>query len=234
MANMVKESNAMNGVIDKVKKLLSLANEGSNNSLEEAQSAALMAQKLMSKYGIKDVNIDDSDTESDSIEVERVSVEDSRKWYRMLASIVANNFRCKVFIEKSTDSTTHICFVGKDSDTSIASEVFNFLYSFIKKHANSYVYFLRSKGKSTNGIFNAYVSGALKGIKSALDAQCIALMLVRDSSVDEKFDEITKGFKTKTISLSAKNVNHNDGMGAYNAGYETGKSAMERRKIANA
>lgn len=81
-------------VISKIKKVLELSKN--NPSQEEAQAAALKAQKLMVEYHIS-MNEIEAVEDIDSIVEKSVSVGNGSKWKYVLSQIVAKNFRCKHF-----------------------------------------------------------------------------------------------------------------------------------------
>ena len=82
-------------IIQTIRKILELSKN--NPSEEEAKSAALKAQEMLAKYHIdmREVEAIDLDT-VDSIEEVKVNLP-AKKWNYKLATIIANNFRCKHF-----------------------------------------------------------------------------------------------------------------------------------------
>ncbi len=99
-------------LISKIQKVLELANN--NPSVEEGQTAMLLAQKLMIENNItmSDVSI----TEIKTKEVVNQAVEESKVsswWHQNLAVIIAENFKCKTYISRSHRiGITSIKFVG--------------------------------------------------------------------------------------------------------------------------
>ena len=81
-------------IIDKVKKLLNLADKDKNNSDAEAEAALLMAQKLMAEH---DISIDETSADKIAYANEECKHKWNMGFRKLLAQILANNFRCKVW-----------------------------------------------------------------------------------------------------------------------------------------
>lgn len=82
-----------NKIIDKVKKLLELANSPEEN---EAIAATLKAQELISKFNIEDMELATEITE-ETINSVSFNTGKGKKWKYLLSSLVARNFRCKCY-----------------------------------------------------------------------------------------------------------------------------------------
>jgi hypothetical protein len=211
-------------VIEKIKKVLELAKN--NPSEEEAKAAALQAQKLLAKYHIEMSEVEGIDLDKiESIDEVRVDVP-AKKWKYELARIISKNFRCKHFYYgKGT-----VVFYGHKTDAEIAAETFKYLFSLGNKLANREVKRVKWEESTyyewgnTKGVYNSFVSGFMRGIRDALDAQCTALALVVPEDVSESYAEMTAGFKSmKTHSVSVGN------WGSYSNGRTEGRNAMQAR-----
>lgn len=211
-------------IIQTIKKVLDLSRN--NPSEEEAKAAALKAQQLLAKYNIKESDLVD-DTTSENI-VEKYSDVGLAKWKYTLASIVARNFRCEMFM-----CGKRVYFYGYETDTEVACQTFEYLYKVGDKKANAYVRKVRKEIGTTSGVYNNFVLGFSKGVKEALDAQCTALMIVISEEVKESYSEYSKGFGTRSTSISTK-VNWQTAGSAIEAhknGYKEGKNAMASRQL---
>lgn len=203
-------------IIEKIKNLLDLSRNNPNE--HEAMAAALKAQELMAKYHV-DVNDVEGQELSDEIIESSLFVGNGDKWKFRLATIIAKNFCCKVFY-RGRDT---IVFYGYEKDATIANQVFKFLFETGNKLADRCYYEYYKQGKSTRGIKNQYLVGFCDGIKTVLDRQCTALMIVTPKEVVESFEEFSKDFKTmqSTLSLSynkdAYDKGHRDGVSTANA-----------------
>lgn len=214
-------------IIDKIKKVLELSRN--NPSEAEAQAAALKAQKLMAQYHITIEQVDDVQDIENIVE-ETVKVGGGKKWKYRLASIVANNFRCRTFYYGSN----WVVFYGYKTDAEIAASVFKYLFKVGNRAADTYYHQLRwdalDRGEyfDGRGIANSFLTGYMRGIKDALDKQCTALMIVVPPEVEESYTERTS--KSKTIDSSLKTGSYY-GHQAREAGYTKGRSTMESRQL---
>lgn len=206
--------------IEIIKKLLVTAND-KGASENEAMMAALKAQELMAKYDIQMADVED-ESGSEEIVDGIVNVGKGNKWKYQLAGIIATNFCCKIYAHGSE----YIIFYGYKKHAEVAKEVFTFLYNTGNKLADRYYAELYNRGESTKGVKNTFLIGYLHGIKSVLEKQCTALMLVVPKQVEESFDEKMAGCKTRkssiTISTSAE---------AYQRGVSEGKHIAQARSI---
>lgn len=215
------ENKSVEKIIEKVKKILELSKN--NPSAEEAKSAALKAQKLMAEYHISLSEIEVVE-DVENISEKQVDVGNGNKWKYFLAGIVAKNFRCKHFYYgKST-----VVFYGYEEDATIAAMTFEFLFKNGCKAANNYYQNRRKEALKDNcyfngkGIKNAFLVGYLQGIKESLENQCTALMLVVPQQVEEKYKDMSSGFKK--MQNSGLVVRGNDeGIKARENGIRTGK-----------
>lgn len=213
-------------IIQTIRKILELSKN--NPSEEEAKSAALKAQELLAKYHIDMHEVESIDIDTvESIEEVRVDLP-AKKWKYKLATIVANNFRCKHFYM----GKGILVFYGHKTDADVAAETFKYLFSIGNKLAGREVdrVFLET-GTSAN-VYNSFVAGFCAGIESALGEQCLALMIVTPEDVKTSFEEMSKNWKSMsggamTIGANAHCVD------AYNKGKTEGRHAVRSRQIEN-
>lgn len=209
----------MNKIADKIQKLLALA--GNNPSQEEAETAALMAQKLIAKY-----NVDMSSlTGEQEIKYKLLkATHPNNNGYRSpLAVIIANNFRCKPIL---IGADVH--FFGREVDVDACCEVFNYLYKVSRHNAIKLEREARKAGKNTHGLANTYWSGFMAGLQKSLDKQCKVLMIVTPQDVKDKFQE--RFPKVGSGSRFGQRLTGFD-RDAYETGYADGKSAMDKRSL---
>lgn len=223
------ENKSTEKIIGKVKKILELSKN--NSSAEEAKSAALKAQKMMAEYHISMSEIEAIE-DVENISEKQVEVGNGNKWKYFLAGIVAKNFRCKHFYYgKST-----VVFYGYEEDATIAAMTFEFLFKNGNKAANHYYQNRRNEALRNNcyfkgnGIKNAFLIGYLQGIKESLENQCTALMLVVPQQVEEKYKDISIGFKRmQNKGLTVRGSD--EGIRAKKDGIRTGRNTMASRCI---
>lgn len=205
-------------IIDRIKKLLSLA--GNNPNSAEAGAAALKAQELMAKHGVSVETCEDDIPEK--IDIVTVQTDSGAKWKRSLATVIAQNFRCKTF----TYGKKTIAFYGKETDAKAAMEVFNFLLHTGHKLAMKARADLKKQTGLGDGAYNSFALGFLHGVKEKLDEQCKALMIVIAPEVETEFAEFIKGAKTSSNSFNQP-INPN----LFNRGKREGRDAMSSRQL---
>lgn len=208
-------------IIEKIQKLLSLANSSNEN---EAMAAALKAQELMAKYEINLSQVQENHEDREIVEkiYFQTGKHEMKKWKYGLASIIANNFMCKTFCYGAD-----VVFYGYKEDAEIALRTFQYLYETGNKFAVRYYNRCKKEGKPTNGVMNTYLTGFKAGIKQVLEKQCTALMIVTPQKVIDAYDEKMQGAKVHTIKIkSAKDTD------AYNEGKFDGKSMIEQKMLA--
>lgn len=175
-------------VIDRINKLLALADKNKNTNDNEALQALEMAQRLMAKHQIESTDLEE--LARDESDVIHVACE--HKWdagYRKpLASIISNNYKCKCYVRGGL-----IIFIGVREDAMIAKAAFEFAYKFIMRRGNALYEKTRKEGYVGKGVFNSYAMGFLCGLKEVLEAQSVALMIVTPETVLKEFNDMSLG-----------------------------------------
>ena len=198
-----------NNLMDKLKKLLTLAGDNPAESDNEAIQALALAQKLMAKHGITQSDIDSMNAKAPKI----TRMACVHKWdagYRQpLASVIAENYRCKALLVGKT-----VCFMGRENDALIAKNAFEFAYKFIMRRGNQEYEKVRNKGFSGKGVFNSYAIGFIAGLKEVLDKQCKSLMIVTPPEVIEEYNNLS-------VAKASGGVRQKDGV--YKNIYDAGK-----------
>ena len=213
----------MEKILNKIKNLLDLANNNPNEN--EALAAALKAQELMAKYNVELDQLDEKkETREIVTEIYRQSGKhEMRKWKIGLASIIANNFRCKTFfLGRQND----VAFYGFKEDAKIALQVFTFLYETGNKLAVRYYNKCKKEGSSTQGVMNTYLVGFRDGVAEVLGKQCTALMIVTPKEVVESYEEMSKDFRSMTTRM-----NISGDQNAYSDGKTDGRDMASARSI---
>lgn len=177
-------------IIQTIRKLLELSKN--NPSEDEAKAAVLKVQELLAKYHIdmKEVESIDLD-EVENIEEVRIYIP-AKKWKYKLATIVANNFRCKHFyVGKGM-----LVFYGHKTDAEVASETFKYLFNVGNRLAGREVDRVFGETGTSANVYNSFVAGFCEGIEEGLAQQCQALMIVTPEDVKTSFAEMSKNFGT--------------------------------------
>lgn len=211
----------MNQIADKIQKLLALA--GNNPSEAEAKAALLKAQALMAKYNI---GMEDTQT-SEKITYELVETKvKAHKFNNSLGAILANAFACRIII---LGATNKIAFFGRSDNAKAVASAMDFAFKVMVKGGN--------KATRDNGIlpghqgaahyYNSYVIGFLHGIKSALDAQTVALAVVVPKDVNDAFDKKFPNLR----QIKRSNTKAAFSRSTYEAGFYDGSNVMSRRSL---
>lgn len=171
-------------IVEKIKKLL--AHSVENGATEaEAVAFALKAQRLIAENDIEQWEL--GDEQRREVIEEESNVNLPRTWSRWLASVVSENFRCKLYInpiqqEKSVKN--HAVFVGYAQDAQAARIVFERLRRVAERAGNA----SRKKYRGASWAYNSTTLGFVEGVKGELEKQCQALMLKVPSDVSEYYE----------------------------------------------
>lgn len=203
-------------LMKKVEKLLSLA--GNNPSQEEAQSAMAKAQKLIAEYNLDMSKL--KDDEREDIVVVRCEHPNNNGYRVTLASILSENFRCKVLMVGN-----RVNFIGYKTDAEVCKRVFEYAYKTARRGGQKEERKTRTLTGTGKGVFNAFVSGFCAGVKKVLDEQCRALMIVTPQEVIDELNSITTG----TYKGGMKN--HGSDIEAYLSGKKAGEAHMRSRQL---
>ena len=208
-------------VIDKVRKLFALSDKARNVSQAEAEAALLKAHELMAKY---DITMDVTAEE----EIVCVHEQCESKWNmgfrKPLASVIARNFKCELYLNGKGGS---IVFFGHATDARIAREVFEYAYTFGCRGASAAYNRNYQMGLNTKGVFNSYTLGFISGLKTKLEQQSTALMVVTPPDVKSSFKEMSEDFRSSSGGMRHGQLDRN----AYNDGVRDGKTLMNGRRI---
>ncbi|BCV20352.1 DUF2786 domain-containing protein [Moorella sp. Hama-1] len=216
-------------VLEKVKKILALASN--NPSEEEAQAAMLMAQRIMAENGITLAEVEGFTNEV--VDVPITQPHRTRWWYKILATIIADNFRCEAYFN-TINRMSRLMLIGLKQDTEVATKVFNYAVDAVRYHTAKYVEKIKrdsvnNKPLDLTGIRNDYILGFLDGLKDKFKEQVEknnwGLILVKDNSV-------LKAVEKKGLQPGRKPViNFARSNNAYASGYRTGKEFETRERL---
>lgn len=225
-------------LLDRIDKLMRLAADNPNE--HEAKAAALAAQRLIAQYNAQ--------REEPSVVGEQASGQrgepmvchqcrnvdvSGKPWARKLASIVARNFRCRLYIDHQrwyrNKVEGFVVFVGYETDAEVASTTFAQLYRMAERLAEAECRRARRLFGTAVGVKNSFLVGSgdggfVGGIRSALEQQAESLLLVCPKEVDDYFKRVTRDFGT--ISNVSDHTGYNYMLDAF--GFEAGRDAMRR------
>lgn len=217
-------------IIKKIRGLLAIARDN-ENAEEESQSAFLMAQKLMLKYSIDEMDISDNESGFESeINTEQVTIYKKLFWWeRNLSAIIANNFRVKCFTTTQNRKTA-VKFYGFGRDLQLAKEMYILAYDFMVHSANRYAkMFYRTRDAvrnsyMTKSIKASYIQGFLAGLNKRFDEQVAQLkesyevLVLIPEEVEQGFTDFSQDFGTYNVTPPPVEVTE-----AEQQGYKDGK-----------
>ena len=181
-------------IIEKIKKLLALANSSNEH---EAALAAGHAQRLLSEHNLAMTDIESSHRPDKADKVETAVSKTLPKWLRHLSAGVGNAFDCQTVHHPATGKMT---FIGVGADVQIAAYTFTYLDRTVRKLCSSYM-----KGHVNSTLANrhrelmrqSYYLGAVSTIITRLREQKVqtpvttgALVLVKEGLIRQAMSEI--------------------------------------------
>ena len=212
-------------LLERIQKLFKLA-EGNEND-HEAQSALLVAQRLMVENGIEQSEIERLSNIQTPKEVVHENVTNGERllwWKRSLARIVANNFCCKSYILRSDIDNGGLIFLGLKEDVELAETVYAFAKEAIVYGTGRYVaaYKKIHLNRAYTGHKNDYMTGWLSGLSAQYEEQVEknnwGLVLVTDSMVLRAYEDLNLRKVQASSRYTANNQN------AMLIGYQHGKA----------
>jgi hypothetical protein len=212
-------------VIEKVRKALALARDNPND--HEAETAMLLAQRLLAKNGMSMNDVEDSEGDKLDRIMEMHITERSGRipwWKKSLAYTIAENFKCKSLITRFGNSNSSLTFFGLEEDVLVAVEVYQYAEMVIDKLAKSYVGKIYRSGESTKGVRNDFIYGFLTGLndkfKEQVETNEWGLVLSMDALVVKTFSEK----KMRKSSSSGIRPEFAGDSRAHDAGYKEGEN----------
>lgn len=213
-------------VLEKVKKLLALANDrGATEG--ESQTALLMAQKIMAENNLTIKDVEANDKPREVIFEQTAKTSRLPWWHKSLANILSNNFKCECVTTRhhGVGGYSYVRFIGHPEDAEICKTVYQFAVGKIShlsdKYSTSYKKY-QNPNANKAGIKNDYIRGYLNGVKSKFAEQVSrnnwGLVVVCDPDVTDALNSIEHLHHTKTTL----NINSEGSQRAYKDGYING------------
>lgn len=215
------DEDKIKSVMRKIAQLLKFTEErGATEG--EAIAASAKVQMLLAKYhlSIEEVTGEKRD-EKDIMEVTAFAGK-GKKWKYNLAGAVADGYCCKVFYIGSD----RIVFYGYEADILAARRIFIYLFDVGNKLGGQYERESRERYGEARGVFNSYVSGFVRGVRSEFEKNCTALALVVQPEVEKAYSILTEKWKGINTSL-----NYDLDPEAEEQGYLDGQRALSGRYI---
>ena len=120
-------------IIEKIKKLLALANSSNEH---EAALAAGHAQRLLSEHNLAMADIEAAHRPDKADKVETAVSKSLPKWLRHLSAGISTAFDCQAIHHPATGKMT---FIGVGADVQIAAYTFTYLDRTIRKLCGTYM-----------------------------------------------------------------------------------------------
>lgn len=142
-------------IIEKIQKLLSLAN---SDNLHEAELASKKAQELLIKYNLSTLDVEVKTYETDQIEINRAAPEDL-----FIHSLLIEFFFVYIYLDRRSEKNKYV-FNGSAENLAVAMYIRSFL-----SHSFKSLYALENKKQNWSGKNKkAFYLGLFKGLKSQL------------------------------------------------------------------
>lgn len=187
-------------VVEKIKKLFALSNRNDNEA--ESKKAMLMAQKLLAKHGLSMEEIGDTNIVENIIE-QMVGKQSKFSFFeKLLFSTIGENFRVKPVIQSSITGNKKLLFIGRETDVTVASEVFKYAKKQADYHAKQFI-----KKSKENGTYiprttkTSYLQGFARGVKISFEEQKKALI-----EENNKFALVLQGVPQEVTEYLSKEM----------------------------
>lgn len=185
----------MEKIIDKIQKLLRLAEGNSNEN--EAQAAMLKAQSLIAQYSISENDLESTKTVKRQIIVldQPVSEASGRTpWYaKTLGGVISKNFKCFCYIRHSHGKTA-VHFVGSEENLAVGKNVYKYAVDSINNVYKSHIKELKKNIPNVtrtmcSGFKNTFIQGFISGLNYKFESQIKdnkwEMVIVKEKEVDE-------------------------------------------------
>ena len=220
-----------NPVIEKIKKLLALANSSNEH---EAALAASHAQRLLSEHNLAMADIEAAHRPDKADRVETSAARTLPKWLRHLSAGVSNAFDCQAIHHPAAGKMT---FIGVGADVQVAAYTFAYLDRTVRKLCTDYM-----RHNVSSGIANrhrelmrqSYYLGAVSTINARLREQKTATPVTTGALVPVKEGLIRQAMNDigniRTMHSRRSYINSD----AYSRGQTDGSQVGIRHGLTNA
>ena len=217
--------------IELVKKLLSLG--GSDNE-HEAQDAMVKAQSIMLKYHLEQSIVQKAEIESaDHMATTIQFTHRSDPWVSVLAALVANNFRCKYYLDRvpGHNNIYIINLIGETDDLKICNLTLKYAYESIISWTQNNKKSKKRMGYSAKEIKydnNGYALGFVEGLGKMFNEQVQAdkkyeIVLQTPQSVLDRIASLNLQTQSRSRIRYTKDN--------YGAGFEDGRACNVYSRI---
>lgn len=209
----------------KIEKLLAKTIEN-GCTVEEAASAAKMVQKLIGKYHIELAEVGN---ETETADGEVLDAKSVRKWEIRLISAIARNMRCEAIVSHrytagNINRKSFVYIIGMDADRKAVISLYEKLRKICKVGMKKEQNYHKAIFGTSKGIADSYGFGFMQAIRSEMEKQAKALVLVTPKEVDDKVQELFPHARVTHTNVSCNEH-------AYNSGVNDGRNAMRTPAI---
>ena len=218
-----------NPIIDKIKKLLALANSSNEH---EAALAAAHAQRLLSEHNLAMADVEAKQRPQSADKIETTVAKTLPKWVRNLSAGVCTAFDCQAIHHPAQGKMT---FIGVGADVQVASYTFAYLDRTVRKLCSSYMKYRVNDGLSNRNrelMRQSYYLGAVSTINSQLVQQKVQTPITPGALVPIKEGLIKKAMSElgpiRTVRGRRSYINSH----AYSQGQSDGKNVSIHKGVA--
>lgn len=209
-------------LINKIEKLLA---RKESSFKAEAEAALIKAQELMIKNGISLDDIPSASTQNQpNVTEERVYHPQAPLWHGTIASILADNFRCKSIwsIEFRNNRRLRVMtFIGLADDAAIVKEAYIYAIALIKYNIRMIKKrFPRVTTKYINTYIKGFAAGLYARFKEQVERENWGLILVTPAPVVLKYES----YRPKKVNSKGRKIEYNNNINAFYQGYTDGKA----------
>jgi hypothetical protein len=210
----------MEKIIDKIRKLLALANSSNEH---EAALAAAHAQRLLSEHNLAMTDIESEQKPQSADKVEANVSKTLPKWVRHLSAGVCTAFDCQAIHHPALGKMT---FIGVGADVQIAAYTFAYLDKTVRRLCSSYIKHNvsdRTPNRQRELLRQSYYLGAVSTITGRLREQKVQTPITPGALVPVKEGLIKKAMSdmgpTRTVRSRRSYINSH----AYTKGQQDGQ-----------
>lgn len=214
-------------IINKIQKLFA---RKQSNYAAEAETALLVAQKLMIQHGLTMQDIGQLPSEECKVAEQSAYHSQTPMWHGKIANILAKNFRCKsIWLWKNRNGNTVrvMTFIGYPEDAAIVKEAYLYAIALVNFNIRC---IKKRYPRVTRGYLNTYIDGFIVGLKTKFDEQVNkeewGLVLVTPVPVQTQYD----AYNPVTINPKGRPPEKSNNQKAFNQGYIDGKNFEHDRK----
>ena len=220
-----------NPIIEKIQKLLALANSSNEH---EAALAAAHAQRLLSEHNLAMTDVEANLQRPQSADkVETTVAKTLPKWVRNLSAGVCSAFDCQAIHHPAQGKMT---FIGVGADVQVASYTFSYLDRTVRKLCSSYMKYRVNDSNLSNRnrelMRQSYYLGAVSTINLQLVQQKVQTPITPGALVPVKAGLIKKAVSELGAIRTVRGRRSFINTQAYSQGQSDGKNVSIHKGLA--